>query len=135
MLAHLLPGGPGVVPPAPVRAVGAAGLVAGVGVATVAALELGAELTPAVVPRPGSSLRTGGLYALSRNPLYAGLLVASAGAVLLRGRLTTVLAAAGLGVVLHVKAREEEQALVERFGADYETYRARVPRLLGVPRA
>ena len=94
MLGHLLPGGPGVRLPPPVRAVGAAGLAAGLGVATVAALELGAELTPAVVPRPGSSLRTGGLYALSRNPLYAGLLVASGGAVLLRGRLTTVAAAA-----------------------------------------
>ena len=121
--------------PGPCGRVGAAGRGRGSGVATAAALELGGELTPAVEPRPGSSLRTGGLYALSRNPLYAGLLVASAGTLLLRGRLSTVLAAAGLGAVLHVKAREEEQALVERFGEEYEAYRARVPRLLGRPRA
>ena len=134
MVGHLLPGGPGVRPPVAVRAVGAAGLVAGVGLSTASALALGADLTPATTPRAGVCLRTGGVYALSRHPLYTGLLVASTGAVLQRGRLSTLLAAVGLAAVLHLKAMREEQALAERFGEPYARYRTRVPRLVGLPR-
>lgn len=134
MLAHALPGGPGVRPPVPVRVLGAAGVVAGVAWSTTAALTLGSDLTPAVTPRPGVGLRSDGVYGLSRHPLYTGLLVASAGAVLLRGRVSTLLAATALAGVLHVKAAAEEAVLAERFGAPYLAYRARVPRLVGVPR-
>ena len=134
MVGHLLPGGPGVRLPVVVRALGAVALVAGAGLSTASALTLGADLTPATTPREGVALRTAGVYAVSRNPLYAGLLVASAGAVLLRGRLSALLAAVGLATVLHVKSVEEERALGERFGAPYEQYRTRVPRLLGRPR-
>jgi protein-S-isoprenylcysteine O-methyltransferase Ste14 len=133
MVAHLLPGGPGVRPPRGVRAAGAGGLVAGAGLSLASALALGAELTPAVDPRPGARLRTEGVYAISRNPLYAGLLVASAGTVLLRGRASTLLAAAALAAVLHVKVDEEERMLAGRFGEEYEAYRRRVPRLVGFP--
>ena len=133
MVGHLLPGGPGVRPPGALRAVGAAGLVAGVGLSTVSALTLGADLTPATTPREGVALQTDGVYALSRHPLYAGLLVASAGAVLLRGRVSTVVAALGLAAVLHVKSVREEQALAALFGREHERYRQRVPRLLGWP--
>ena len=134
MVGHLLPGGPGVRPPAAVRVVGAAGLVAGVGLSTASALALGADLTPATTPREGASLRTGGVYALTRHPLYTGLLVASTGAVLQRGRLSTLLAAVGLAAVLHLKAVREEQVLAARFGEPYARYLIRVPRLIGLPR-
>ncbi len=133
MAAHLLPGGPGARVPRPVRAAGGVGLVAGVGLATAAALDLGADLTPAVAPRPGARLHTSGLYGLSRHPLYAGLLVASAGTTLVRGRASTVLAAVALATVLHAKALHEDRELEERFGEAYRSYSARVPRLLGLP--
>lgn len=134
MVGHALPGGPGVRFPPAVRAAGVAAVVAGTTLSTVAALDLGAELTPAVTPRPGARLRTRGVYGLSRHPLYAGLLVASVGAVLVRGRASTLLASLGLAVVLHVKAVEEDDRLVVRFGREYVAYRDRVPRLVGVPR-
>lgn len=133
MLGHALPGGPGVRPPTAVRALGAVGVLAGTGLSMTAALDLGAELTPAVTPRPGARLRTEGVYALSRHPLYTGLLVASVGAVLLRGRASTLLAAVGLAAVLHVKAVEEDRQLAVRFGEEYAAYRGRVPRLVGLP--
>ena len=66
-------------------------------------------------PPEGVDLFTGRMYAWSRNPIYAGLLVAGAAA------LTT-------------KVRHEEVRLRERFGDDYEAYRRRTPRFFGLPR-
>lgn len=133
MAAHLLPGGPALPLPRWSRLVGAAGVVLGGTVAVASAAALGRDLTPSVEPRDGAGLRTTGPYALSRHPLYAGLLLASAGTVLLRARAGTAGAAAALAVVLHLKADAEEQVLARRFGGAWEDYRARVPRLLGLP--
>ncbi|WP_336922952.1 methyltransferase family protein [Aquipuribacter sp. SD81] len=134
---HALPGGPRLPLPAawrrPARLAGAALLVAGTGVAVTSATQLGRDLTPRPRPRDGAVLRTDGPYALSRHPLYAGLLAASAGAVLVRGRVTTALSAAVLATVLHVKAGEEDRLLAERFGPAWRAWADRVPRLVGVP--
>lgn len=132
--AHLLPGGPAVAVPRPVRLLGGLAVAVGVGLTWSSARVLGADLTSSVTPRPDAVLRTGGTYARSRHPLYAGLLVASAGVVLLRGRLSTLVAATVLAGVLHVKAGAEDQVLAERFGPAWQDYAARVPRLLpGLP--
>ncbi|MGJ7442363.1 methyltransferase family protein [Aquipuribacter sp. MA13-6] len=128
---HLLPGGPGVQVPVLLRVAGAVSVVTGLGVAGASARALGPDLTPAVAPRPGAPLRTEGVYALSRHPLYAGLLGASAGTVLLRGRASTLLAAVVLAGVLHVKAGAEDRVLAERFGEQWQEWSEEVPRLVG----
>lgn len=135
LAAHGLPGGPGVRLPAPVRAAGFCALLGGGTLATAAAAQLGRDLTPSVAPRDGAPLRTDGLYGRSRHPLYAGLLLASAGTVLLRGRLVTLLAAGALAGVLHVKAAAEDRVLAERFGERWQRWSERVPRLVGLPRS
>jgi protein-S-isoprenylcysteine O-methyltransferase Ste14 len=135
MAGHALPGGPRLDVPAPVRALGWAAVVGGAVLAAGAARTLGTDLTPSVTPREGAALRTEGLYAVSRHPLYAGLLLASGGAVLARGRLTTAVASAALAVVLHVKAGAEDRVLADRYGQAWRTYAARVPRLLPHPGA
>lgn len=66
--------------------------------------------------------------------MYVGLLLASAGTVLVRGRVSTAVAAAALAAVLHVKAGEEDQVLARRFGGAWQDYASRVPRLVGRPR-
>lgn len=136
--AHLLPGGPPLPVPSalrgPARVAGAALVVVGTTLAAASAAQLGRHLTPRVEPRDGAVLRTDGLYGLSRHPLYAGLLVASAGTVLRRGRVVPALAATVLAGVLHVKAGEEDRVLAERFGGRWRAWAARVPRLVGVPR-
>lgn len=94
---------------------------------------LGGDLTPSVEPRRGARLRTTGPYAVSRNPVYAGLLTAAAAAAVLRRRPEPVLGWAALAAVLHVKVLREEERLRERFGVEYEEYAARTPRLLALP--
>ncbi len=132
--ALLLPGGPRLPLPAGSRAVGAGLLVLGCGAVAASAAALRRDLTAAVVPRDGARLRTAGAYGLSRHPMYVGLLLASAGTVLVRGRVSTAVAAAVLAAVLHVKAGEEDRVLAGRFGGAWQEYASRVPRLVGLPR-
>jgi protein-S-isoprenylcysteine O-methyltransferase Ste14 len=96
--------------------------------------QLGRHATPRVEPREGAPLRTGGLYAVSRNPVYAGLLVGAGGFALLRRRREPLLAVAGLAAVLHLKVLLEERRLRARFGPEYSAYARRTPRLIGLPR-
>jgi protein-S-isoprenylcysteine O-methyltransferase Ste14 len=135
LAAHLLPGGPRLHVPALLRAAGWVALVSGGLLMAAATGTLGKDLTASPTPRAGARLRTDGVYSLSRHPLYTGTLLTSTGAVLVRGRLTTALAAVVLAGVLHVKAGVEDRVLAERFGQAWRTYAARVPRLLPHPRA
>lgn len=83
-------------------------------------------------PALASSLVTTGANAVSRNPMYvgmAGLLVAHA---LRRGSVTALLPVAAFVLVIdRVQIVAEEEALSAHFGAEYDRYRARVPRWLG----
>ena len=115
--------------------VGATGTTAVGGLASIAAaLPHGRALTPRVTPPTGAQLITDGPYRWSRNPIYAGLLVATAGFAVLRRRPEPALAWAALLTVLSVKARHEERALGARFGEEYERYRERTPRFVGLAR-
>ena len=77
-------------------------------------------------------LVTDGPYAFSRNPMYAGMVLAGLGAALFTATLAgLVLAAAYALVVRYRYIAFEEQALRRKFGEDYEAYRRRVGRWLG----
>jgi protein-S-isoprenylcysteine O-methyltransferase Ste14 len=110
-------------------ALGAALVVAGGALAVRSAMLLGGRGRPRRGPRP--AFVVAGPYLRLRNPLVAGLLVATAG-VALAGRspglaVVTLIAAAASHVwVVYV----EEPRLTARFGAAYEAYLRRVPRWL-----
>jgi protein-S-isoprenylcysteine O-methyltransferase Ste14 len=85
-----------------------------------------------VHPRPAdrAELTTTGVYRLVRHPIYAAVLIASAAEAVLAARPEPLVGLLGLSVVLHVKAGYEEGLLRERFGAAYDAYASRVPRLV-----
>jgi protein-S-isoprenylcysteine O-methyltransferase Ste14 len=113
----------------------ALGVTAAGGLLGLAGLQqLGPGVTPRVEPPDGAELRTGGLYALSRNPIYGGLLAGATGFAVLRRRWEPLLAAGVLAGVLHAKVGVEERRLQLRFGQAYREYVRRAPRLVGVPR-
>lgn len=120
--------------PAAVAVVGGAALLGGGAVMVAAGSTHGSRLTPRVEPPEDAELYTAGLYALSRNPIYAGLLTAGAGWAVLRRRPEPLVAWVGLLAALTRKAHHEEAHLVERFGPAYEDYRRRTPRFVGPPR-
>lgn len=116
--------------------VGAAGLLAGLGIylASMAALGPAYDVSSAsgAPLHRDQRLVTTGPYALVRHPMYTGLAIAAVGGLLLYRTWTTVVFV-GLLPVLAVRARREEAALAERFGAAWAAYRDRVPAWL--PRA
>ena len=82
-------------------------------------------------PSRATALVTTGVNATSRNPMYvgmAGLLVANA---MRLGSWKALLPVAVFTVVIdRVQIAAEEPALLANFGAEYEGYRAAVPRWL-----
>jgi protein-S-isoprenylcysteine O-methyltransferase Ste14 len=83
-------------------------------------------------PALASVLVTTGANSVSRNPMYvglAGLLVANA--VRLGSWKALLPVAAFTFVIDRLQIPAEESALLTNFGADYEAYRATVPRWLG----
>jgi protein-S-isoprenylcysteine O-methyltransferase Ste14 len=121
-------------PPTTVRAVAATvTAAASVGLAATTARQFirqGTTLEP-FDPSKASVLVTTGPMAITRNPMYVGLtglLVANA---VRRGSWTALLPVAGfVAVIDRLQIAGEERALLANFGADYEAYRAAVPRWL-----
>jgi protein-S-isoprenylcysteine O-methyltransferase Ste14 len=87
-------------------------------------------------PEQASVLVTTGPNAVSRNPMYvgmAGLLVANS---IRRGSWADVLPVAAFVLIIdRFQIRAEEEALLKRFGAEYDTYRASSSRWIGLPHA
>ena len=106
-----------------VVAVGGALAVAG-------AVALGSDLVPWVAPKPGAPLRTGGIYRFTRNPIYVGIIVATAGWVLWRARVELIVIWVLLVTVLIIKAHIEQHRLIDAFGDEYRDYARRTPLLL-----
>ncbi|WP_421784757.1 methyltransferase family protein [Hyphobacterium sp.] len=76
-----------------------------------------------------SALVTTGIYRLTRNPMYLGMLLVLFAVVAYTGDLMTLLAPIGFIVTLNrLQIRPEERALVATFGNAYSAYCDRVRR-------
>ncbi len=81
--------------------------------------------------QPSTTVLDSGPFAWSRNPLYVGLLAASAGVAVLAGSLWALVALPLEWALLHWGAvLPEERYLTAKFGDAYADYRARVRRWL-----
>jgi len=80
-------------------------------------------------PRAGGQLVQHGPYRWIRHPMYSALLLAGVAAARIAGDLETWLVLVALVVVLGVKARVEERAMVERHPA-YRDYQLRTRRFV-----
>ena len=87
---------------------------------------LGRSFTVLPRPRDRSELRSTGIYAGARHPVYGGLLVACVGVALHRSPLVLAPTAV-LAVVFWLKSIREEAWLSERY-PDYAAYRRATPR-------
>ena len=116
------------------RALGAVVLVGATAFTLWARVALGRMWSSAAVIRDAHELRTTGPYAVTRHPIYTGMLGMLLGSVVVAG-LGRWICVFLLGVVLVlIKARAEERLLAEAFGAEYAAYRTRTPQLVpGLP--
>lgn len=107
----------------------AALFLGGFGVLAAAYHDLG-DANRTGLPSDATRLRTSGVYSWSRNPLYLGLYLMTAGAVLYSGCPVAALLGAAAVFAHHRIALAEEAFLAGRFGEEYERYRRRVGRYL-----
>jgi protein-S-isoprenylcysteine O-methyltransferase Ste14 len=78
---------------------------------------------------PAKSLQTTGIYSLTRNPMYLGLVLVYLGAACLAGSWWTfILLPVLILIVQGYIIRREERYLAYEFGAEYEAYCKRVRR-------
>jgi protein-S-isoprenylcysteine O-methyltransferase Ste14 len=122
-------------PPSPVRrAVAAATAAASFGLAGAAASRfrrIGTTLEP-MDPSKATSLVVSGPNAVTRNPMYVGLAgMLAANAIRLRDWRALLPLAAFVAFLDRFQVAAEERALAATFGADYDAYRAAVPRWIG----
>jgi protein-S-isoprenylcysteine O-methyltransferase Ste14 len=87
------------------------------------------ERGPVALEHP-SALVTTGVHGASRNPMYVGFDVLHLGLAGLTRNGWMLVTWPTSAALLHRAVRAEEGMLAERFGAEYDAYRARVPRYL-----
>ena len=92
--------------------------------------ELGANLSP--FPRPPSTggLTTDGLYSIVRHPIYTGAVLLALGLSFVTADTARLIVSLVLAVFFDLKASQEEEWLVNKFGRRYEEYRSKVKKLV-----
>lgn len=82
-------------------------------------------------PEKASALVTGGIYSISRNPMYVGLSLILIGYGCYLGNLLTLLVLPFfVGYMNHYQIIPEEQVMEEKFGDKYLSYKSKVRRWL-----
>lgn len=103
-------------------------LMLGLAITLFGIVSLGSSLTATPVPKDTTVLRTTGMYAIVRHPIYLGLVLIGMGLTLPAGSVLTVVACALLIALLSYKARFEERMLIDKF-PQYQDYATRVGRI------
>lgn len=103
-------------------------LMIGLSVTLFGIVSLGISLTANPVPKEQAVLRTQGMYALVRHPIYLGLLVVGFGLTVPSGSIFTAIVYIVFVLLLTYKARFEERMLLEKY-PDYRDYATKVGRI------
>lgn len=113
-----------------VRACGAALLLLSTVFSLWARFVLGELWSSAAVLKQGHVLRTNGPYAVTRHPIYSGLLGMLLGTAFLMGIGAWGFLFLAVLVGLEARIRTEERLLADEFGEQYARYRTAVPQLV-----
>ncbi len=117
-----------VVPP-PWTLLGLVPLVAGVTISAVAEQAFHQAGTTVQPFQTSSALVTRGLYHITRNPMYLGLVLALAGVAIILGSLMPWIMVALFVVIIDRQfVVKEEKMLAQRFGDEWRSYAARTRR-------
>ena len=112
------------------RFLGLAILLAATALTLWARFVLGLMWSAAPAVREGHELRTTGPYALTRHPIYTGLLGMLLGSLLVAGGGVWIVPFPVALILIEFKIRIEERFMMAEFPQEYPRYRERVPRLV-----
>jgi len=112
---------------------GTIAMIAGAALVLTAIVTMGSSWEIPVGPeedRPAGGLITSGVFRLSRNPIYLGMIVALIGWLLLIPSLLSLIIVVGAIANLHRQAIEEEKHMREAFGLAFENWARKVGRFV-----
>ena len=112
------------------RFLGLAILVAATTLTLWARFELGLMWSAVPAVREGHELRTSGPYAITRHPIYTGLLGMLLGTMLVAGAGPWIVPFPVALILIEFKIRIEERFMTAEFPEEYPRYRKRVPQLV-----
>jgi protein-S-isoprenylcysteine O-methyltransferase Ste14 len=116
--------------PEAIRLLGVALLMLATGFTVWARVTLGTMWSSSPVAKEGHVLRTDGPYAVTRHPIYTGILGMLLATAIALGFGTWLYVVALVIVFFQLRIRAEEHLLKEAFPGAYEEYRRRVPQLI-----
>ncbi len=118
-----------IIPQTILYVIGGVFLLIGLSILLLTKRQLNRENQPSEPGKPTTKLITDGMFSLTRNPTYLGLVVISLGiALLFNAPWLLILLIPTIGIVHIVLIVPEEKYLAEKFGEAYEKYAARVRR-------
>lgn len=123
---------PGVLEPSQGLRAGAVALISGgIGLMGMAVLAFARARTTVVPHRVPSALVTGGIFRISRNPIYLGDVLVLAGWALWLGAVGALVLLAPFAMVLQSRfILPEEARMAARFGPEFDAFAARTRRWL-----
>jgi protein-S-isoprenylcysteine O-methyltransferase Ste14 len=109
---------------------GAVVMALGIAITVRAQLDLGASWRVGIDPNATPGLVANGLYAHSRNPIFAGVLVSVLGLAILMPTWISIVALIGSILAIRNQVLDEEAYLIRSYGGAYESYARRVGRFV-----
>jgi protein-S-isoprenylcysteine O-methyltransferase Ste14 len=119
------------VPPGAWQWIGVAFNAAGLLIFAAALASFGKSWRVGIDEKRAGELVTGGIFALSRNPIFIFLDLYFVGTFLINGTLLFLVFAAVIMLGVHFQILEEESFLRRRYGTAYESYCRRTGRYFG----
>jgi protein-S-isoprenylcysteine O-methyltransferase Ste14 len=113
------------------QGIGAALIVIAIGLFIAALIAFGKSWRVGIDEQHPGQLVRGGIFAISRNPIFVSLDLYFLGTFLINGTLGFLLFAAAGAAGVHYQIHREEQFLRKQYGPAYETYRRATNRYLG----
>ena len=83
---------------------------------------------------PKDKVITRGLYSISRNPMYIGVVITQIGLGIACASWLYLLLTAVLMILLKINSSAEERYCLYMYGDDYRKYMSKVPRWIGIPK-
>jgi protein-S-isoprenylcysteine O-methyltransferase Ste14 len=84
---------------------------------------------------PKDKVITKGVYSISRNPMYIGLILMQVGLAIICSSWLYLLLTVVLLILLNENLSAEERYCLYRYGDSYREYRNKTPRWIGIPKA
>jgi protein-S-isoprenylcysteine O-methyltransferase Ste14 len=112
------------------RFLGLAVLLAATALTLWARFVLGLMWSAVPAVKEGHQLRTSGPYAITRHPIYTGLLGMLLGSLLVAGAGWWIVPFPVALILIEFKIRIEERVMTAEFPEEYPRYRKRVPQLV-----